>query len=676
MRNIFIDVLPPWVETGLQPAFYDLESGTVLQQTARMYAKVRELNEAFNQFSEDVSTEINNFEHKTNTEIERFEHETNTEIERFEGVINDTVEEYIKKFNDLHDYVEDYFDNLDVQEEINNKLDAMVEDGTLGEIANKYFRHIVITPIQFGATGDGVTNDTQALQDAIDYAIAHGVKLFIPSGNYLVSKLTINGCINMEGNGFDSVFTSIDNNSENAIIYIENDGIFKSDISKFRIQGNKSNNAGTIHGMLLNLTSDGTQGDKYAKIHDISIYDCTGNGFATSSYYGSGIREIRVSNLDVAGCNLNGVNIRNTTDSFFDNITSHSNIQHGFFLSGGNHKISNCKAFYNGKGDETTIEEGYRIPANAFRVTDDASPVAGKQYYTRSGSDVANDWYEFTEFNDNVFEPDTTYYELETIYYKRYSGFNCSTSRSLYTNCEAQENYGDGFTVWSSDNSFTSIMGDANGLLTVSGTSTPQSYADAGLTQLYYGVFSRCYRTTIYGQFLSYSYNTYGATQKAPVMFYRAGQLKGSIFSDHCVYNALYTQGINQNQIDFTVNNIDFRYTFTGTITPSDGYEIFDMRLNKIDNVVYLRLVVAASNGQILPDTAEHILLNLPEGFRPLTGYGEQMGTAPVSNNYGYNCNKYCSYRLTAGGQLSIRSSSAITDNKYVLFDLTFPTDY
>lgn len=151
MQNIFIEVLPPWVETGLQPAFYDLESGTVLQQTARMYAKVRELNEAFNTFSTNVTNEINQFEQDTNDEIERFENATNDEIERFEGatndeierfegVVNDTVEEYIGKFNELHDYVEDYFENLDVQEEINNKLDDMVEQGTLQEIITTYIQ--------------------------------------------------------------------------------------------------------------------------------------------------------------------------------------------------------------------------------------------------------------------------------------------------------------------------------------------------------------------------------------------------------------------------------------------------------------------------------------------------------------------------------------------------------
>lgn len=52
--------------------------------------------------------------------------------------INATVtEEYINLTNELKTFVEDYFVNLDVQEEINNKLDAMVEDGTLDEIINQ-----------------------------------------------------------------------------------------------------------------------------------------------------------------------------------------------------------------------------------------------------------------------------------------------------------------------------------------------------------------------------------------------------------------------------------------------------------------------------------------------------------------------------------------------------------
>lgn len=105
MENIFVEFLPPWIETGLQPAFYDKESGTVLQQTARMYARVNMLIRMFNKLSKNTKT---------------------------------VVEDYINQFNELHDYVHDYFDNLDVQEEINNKLDDMAEDGTLQDVLSEY----------------------------------------------------------------------------------------------------------------------------------------------------------------------------------------------------------------------------------------------------------------------------------------------------------------------------------------------------------------------------------------------------------------------------------------------------------------------------------------------------------------------------------------------------------
>jgi hypothetical protein len=105
MNKIFAPFLPPWVETGLQPAFYDMESGTVLQQTARMYAKVQQLTRLFNELSKET---------------------------------RETVEAYIAKFIELKDFVDDYFDNLDIQEEVNNKLDEMTESGELQTLILNY----------------------------------------------------------------------------------------------------------------------------------------------------------------------------------------------------------------------------------------------------------------------------------------------------------------------------------------------------------------------------------------------------------------------------------------------------------------------------------------------------------------------------------------------------------
>ena len=47
-------------------------------------------------------------------------------------------------FNQLKDYVDHYFDNLDLQEEVNNKLDEMAESGELAEIISQYLNSTAI----------------------------------------------------------------------------------------------------------------------------------------------------------------------------------------------------------------------------------------------------------------------------------------------------------------------------------------------------------------------------------------------------------------------------------------------------------------------------------------------------------------------------------------------------
>lgn len=125
MENIFVEFLPPWIETGIQPAFYDKESGTVLQQTARMYAKVNELVEAFDTLSKGTK---------------------------------ETVDEYIEKFTELKDFVDDFFDNLDVQDEVDHKIDEMIEDGVFDTIINQEI---------FGELNEAVTQNTQDIDHLI-----------------------------------------------------------------------------------------------------------------------------------------------------------------------------------------------------------------------------------------------------------------------------------------------------------------------------------------------------------------------------------------------------------------------------------------------------------------------------------------------------------------------------
>lgn len=124
MENIFVEFLPPWIETGLQPAFYDKESGTVLQQTARMYSRVNMLIRMFNRLSSNTK-------------------------------------EIIEGFTAQMTEFEEYFDNLDVQEEINKKLDDLANSGELGELMARY-----IDP-EFDELEESVTSSINTMMNLV-----------------------------------------------------------------------------------------------------------------------------------------------------------------------------------------------------------------------------------------------------------------------------------------------------------------------------------------------------------------------------------------------------------------------------------------------------------------------------------------------------------------------------
>lgn len=52
------------------------------------------------------------------------------------------TEEYIQFTKDMKEYMDHYFDNLDVQEEINNKLDEMATSGQLQQLIDTYFADV------------------------------------------------------------------------------------------------------------------------------------------------------------------------------------------------------------------------------------------------------------------------------------------------------------------------------------------------------------------------------------------------------------------------------------------------------------------------------------------------------------------------------------------------------
>ena len=62
MEKYYLKHLPHWVLTDTLPAFYDCESATAIQQTAKIYGKIQELITLYNEFTDNVNRYITDFE--------------------------------------------------------------------------------------------------------------------------------------------------------------------------------------------------------------------------------------------------------------------------------------------------------------------------------------------------------------------------------------------------------------------------------------------------------------------------------------------------------------------------------------------------------------------------------------------------------------------------------------
>ena len=113
----------------------------------------------------------------------------------YNGTWEEWKNDITQRFNDLNSYVMNYFANLDVQDEINNKLEEMFTDGRLDELLGLFVPYV--TPEMFGAVGDGVNDDSQAFTDALNMTMP---VVLTKGKTYLASNITLNTNAEIIGN--------------------------------------------------------------------------------------------------------------------------------------------------------------------------------------------------------------------------------------------------------------------------------------------------------------------------------------------------------------------------------------------------------------------------------------------------------------------------------------------
>lgn len=100
-----------------------------------------------------------------------------------QGELKNTREEFEK----LKQYVDSYFENLDVQDEVDKKLEEMYANGELAQLILDNISYK--TPQMYGAKGDGVADDYEAIQKCFDDVMARGGgRVVFPAGVYNISK--------------------------------------------------------------------------------------------------------------------------------------------------------------------------------------------------------------------------------------------------------------------------------------------------------------------------------------------------------------------------------------------------------------------------------------------------------------------------------------------------------
>ena len=109
----------------------------------------------------------------------KFVHSLNDVISNINGLVAD--------YEALYNFVINYFDNLDIEEEVQKQIEEMLDSPEFAQ----YLLSIIgfVTPTMFGAKGDGETDDSQAYDNC--FATGFDVKIFPGTYNIPNSILSV-----------------------------------------------------------------------------------------------------------------------------------------------------------------------------------------------------------------------------------------------------------------------------------------------------------------------------------------------------------------------------------------------------------------------------------------------------------------------------------------------------